>query len=1194
MAQKKCTISSDTRQASEIIAKKQKEYQALFWKYFGFPMVPRKGYKADIVANKKAIYTRKKDLKDITEKGWAARNKTNLIKKELKRLEIENKRLQKELSESIVKANILQSINKLVVGRMLKYGDSAMYDINPHVIYPAIKEYIQKQYTKPFKHLHDLDASTLGSIYNKLNKIYKKQDKAAKNYGKIGDFRDKLGIRNTMYDPASFLLESDPTMLGYDLVNKSRDLSDETFSDSAPYKNILSELLFQLRTQIENSGVQDVEKELENQVKFIHEALDGEKRNIVFQPLFQRKYNKKEKRYGFTESDQFKKDSKKYKEILNRNINNKMNEGGEIQRVIFNNKTYYYIPIKSVNSKGEEVWNAYEVPYQTTKKGNDALEKPMSKKSGNANFWIKWFSSEGLAENVNLAGRKFEGIGINGWYTAKSHKPLIGVKKNGEEFKVNALSSFELIEEGMEVPQYIWESISTIRSVLEGIKQDVLAKEKDQKEALTALVAKLSGKKFKSKMTRGELDKVMNDILGIDMNMNIAVSDGKVVTTNDYFSEVEDYVPYMYSDTDIILGLMHAHEALENKIAQYNLDLHAARESKDIKEGIKIKHKIKKNTRLLSIFDDKLQVALGMKSASDSPPLDVHSMIQFFKHRSGFMSPLPVRTKDGKGFKTYGRRKDWGVFSEYADRMFSQSHRNALKIDTLNTVAGTTKITSDYILDHVKRSLGSLDVESGVFNWRYSDAGFARLLGKIGIKATPEQLYYGAKIHSLVISGGLLKYTSALANNMQRLSLVIERGITGWHKAHRFASDDKTKKIAEEIANLAGTTDTVTALADTLLSAAGEGESPQGLYKTGGYRHLIDLTKIKWSRRKFVKFAMGDKAWNSMMEELMTRIDPKIKIDAGSLLNLYEGIWEASHGISNLDPQKKKYLKKTLSKIMTKDKINKYVGWSLSGGYIAQASGFEGLAFMPVEKQMRIEATMQGAMAAVEAGIVSQEDIEKHSDDPYWKYKQPEVLKFARIYVYNTMFGMSPAYLPKMFGGAVGTTLWKFKPYQWHQMRNEYRTMTNWWNQQKSKPNLIANLISPKSELDKKARDFLLYRGSMSAMTTFLFYTPVVGAMAKKFTQLFGNPLLTGAMQRGGESVILSAAFRTMSLLMVSGNLFDEEEDKIYQEWYRTFFPMALNMVIDTISEGDPFKFIGLYHKSAPGVIKAARDYISD
>ena len=65
MAQKKCTISSDTRQASEIIAKKQKEYQALFWKYFGFPMVPRKGYKADIVANKKAIYTRKKDLKDI-------------------------------------------------------------------------------------------------------------------------------------------------------------------------------------------------------------------------------------------------------------------------------------------------------------------------------------------------------------------------------------------------------------------------------------------------------------------------------------------------------------------------------------------------------------------------------------------------------------------------------------------------------------------------------------------------------------------------------------------------------------------------------------------------------------------------------------------------------------------------------------------------------------------------------------------------------------------------------------------------------------------------------------------------------------------------------------------------------------------------------------------------------------------------
>jgi hypothetical protein len=1200
-----CKFDNTNVEASGIVAKKYEEWRSVFYQTFGWPIISKDAIDKEIVKLKQEARLLERTLKTIKGNDSQAnaqrieiQNRIKEIKGSLTKGSGEIKSLQAESRVASKKAQTLQDIHKIIMEQTVKYADSNMYNIDPYTLFPVIKEWMQKQYTIPFNNLHDLDYKTLTSISNKLKSIYSKQDKIIK--------KNKLGpLQNQTFGPATVMFQADPTGLAFKLIQKTRSIIDQAFSDSAPYKRILKDQLKTINDFVETKqfyfdGAKTLEESSQNVIKRIHEILDGQKRNIKPQAIFT--YVKGKAKF----TDEFKRDKKEYDKKLRRSIDNGIHDGGDIQSIeISPGDVRYYIPIKRTNADGVETWNAYEVPH---KEGN--LEYPITNKSpvNKKIFWEEFLGEEGIATQTNKEGRVFQGKMQEGWYEANGYVPLSGERKTKTKgvitFMTQAYDNFSLMEDQASIDDILWGSVMSIRNVLESIRSDSVKAIEDQAQILTKITKDLLGGKGKKFMTVKELNEAVNKVMNIDMNLNFAISDGKVVTMNHFFSEMENYAPYMYSMTDIVLGLVNARDDLQNKIVQEESKYTALKNKNKLKEAIESDTKIKEMNNLISIFDEKIEITLGIKAPHEASKVNTSDLIKFAKHRSGFMSPLASENPDGT-IKSNGRRKDFNVFIEYADQMFGNINRNSLKIDTLKAITGVSPNVSNFLIDHVKRSVGRLDVEAGVFGIDYSDTRFARFLTKIkkiyskDYKVTEEMVYRAGKMHSMFISGSLLRWQSALTNQFQRASEVIESGINSFSKSHAFTTNSETKEIAKEIADLAGTTDTVTALADSLFGAAGadmSGNSFLGL-DFSGYGDLKDLAILKLGKRDFVKRALGNKFWSNMMTKLMLRTDDKMQVDQASLENVLNGVWEATHGLAKagkMSPKEVKHLKKSLIQIMEADKVNKYVGWALSGGILAGgAFGLkEGVGFIPVEIQLRTQATIQGAMDAVKAGVVSQEEIDTHAEDPYWAYKQPEVIRYARLYVYNTMFGMSPAYLPKMFSGFWGTTIWKFKPYQWHQGKAEIRIIENYMRQGGNLMDKVGGIINPKSELDRKMQRFFSTRVFISTATTMLWYAPVISEVMRSFTRLL-NPQLGSAMQRGGESVIATAIFRSilMSLAVAGGT---DEEDEMMEEWYRLFLPMFMNVAYDTLSKGDPLHALSIYHRGLYNAIDGVRDYISD
>ena len=62
----------------------------------------------------------------------------------------------------------------------------------------------------------------------------------------------------------------------------------------------------------------------------------------------------------------------------------------------------------------------------------------------------------------------------------------------------------------------------------------------------------------------------------------------------------------------------------------------------------------------------------------------------------------------------------------------------------------------------------------------------------------------------------------------------------------------------------------------------------------------------------------------------------------------------------------------------------------------------------------------------------------------------------------------------------------------------------------------------------------------------------------------------------------------------MGGAFEDDEEEKVYQDWFRYFLPVMFNIVIDTIYEEDPFKFIEIYSESLHDVLYESMQYALD
>ena len=1257
MAGNACIVD-DERQAIKAMNQKMGEWKVLYHsaKYFGHALFHKKSMKNSIIEYKKKKRTLELDLDDLRNKeklNAGERARVKGIKDDLVKLTSAINEKSKSLKSIDKKNQLLQDIESLVMSQMAKYAESSLYDINPDIIFGVLREWIQDQYTIPLRKggLHELDIDTLSSVKSKLKKIYATTNKLAKKEdpGALG------AIRNTLYDPAVVMFETDPTGLGYKLIKKTRTIQDDMNSYINGYKSRFKEIQEGLKGIIDANDIfyggsplgdsmtdDEKGKSLENLTEIVHEILDGESRYIKPISIYTT-----DEKGAFVLSPEFKEDEQEYSKKLKDAIDSglmDLNDGpGEhIQR--WTSPTgliHYYIPIKHVQEDGTEVWNAYEVPWEIYKGKESLLYPPKANKSTRNKAlikkWQEFFQRDNLTDNLE-----------EGWMQAQTFDHLNKMNKKKAIYTVHGHNNFIKTDKG-DINKSVWQQIGSIRNLLREVREDVSDMVTIQENRFKEIVEKLLNGEIPTNMTDKELKSIIKEIKNLDsMNLNFAISGGSVISSNHYFNEMENYVPYMYAFTDSLLGFINARDDLTNKLENYEKEHTAAVNKGDNVEAIKKSLMVKEANEMIDIYNDKINVTLGLKDRNETENMNAVQLIKFVKSRSGFMNPLKIEKIEidendpenvTREIINNGRRKDFGVFTDYVDGIFRQVHHNGLKPDTLNAIQGTTKSTSAYLFDHVKASIGRLDVNAALFGLDYSDERVATFLAKMQAKwqrfkgqddfipITPEVVHNAAKVQNMWISGALLKWGSALTNNFQRASVVVESDWKSLRMANSLIKNhgDSVKRVVE----LSGVTDTVVAMADSLMGAAGDITTTSGM-KAAKSHFLLKMEKGRFLKAvvsvcrhgskeglKALGLTKDDRSaaewWADVIEGMIEGFDPKQKIDARALSDVAEGIWLATNKLESivdkngkvikkpaLNATQMKALKDKLSMIMEKDQLNKYVAWALGGGFISQAETLSGLAFTKVEERRRTETFLVGGMMADQAGLIPKIWKDKHIDqiesDPTFIFTHPEAQRFGRLLVYNTMFGLSPAYLPKAFRGAIGSTLFKFKPYQWHQMRNEWRTIHNWMDTvgEKGIGKAINNIVNPfkqksLSAIEKKFRNLLAIRGTVSILSVGTLYIPVLSDISKAIRYRVLNSRVSSSMSSGAESAILSASLRTLHLGLALGGLVgDDEDEKIKEEWYRLFLPLFLNVFIDTIYGEDPFKVIQLYSRSAHAIMNEA------
>jgi len=1210
-------------------------------KTFGIPFLNKNalGLSLKRLAAKRKIL--KKEIgfinKQMSEKKAVADEKYGRMLIELQEVEDKIKQYRRDFIFNDKKNASLRKIHDLILGRLSKYQHDTLYSLDPETQFPVIFEYIQGEYTLPFTSLRDLPAQDLASIANKIEAVFKTADKKAaqKNRGELTAFE------NTVMDPALAMMESDVSTLGFQIINKSRKIIDDANSQAAPLKrrltNALSEIDMHAKSRIElNDSEKDALKvELVAQV---HRILDGEERHFKPMPVIQ--WDKKGRaRYTFKSKEV----KNLYNKILRDNIDNDWNEGGAIQKIEIDGRISYFIPIRE---PGTEVFNAYEVPYQVGANGRHSLLYPMTRR--NQQQWMDFFASEGLASHIDIYGNRNAGMMKEGRYRATENAPRQGQNKKGKEITVRSYSKYEMIDDQAAPISQVENLVTEARAVFKEIREVTNQRVLDQKGLMTEAVRTMAnhhGVTVKKFMASDELNAEFMKVTGLDsLNLNFSLYNGRAISMNQFFNEMHDYVPYRYSATDMLIGAVRARDEIATKIANKTSKLKALNETAGVERGvdkIAIRKEIKELSEQMKIQDDNVNVISGVKQKHqvDSGKINETTKMNAVKHRGTMMEPMPLyRNEHGlptfekidaygreREMISHGRRTDFGVFTEYIDDAFRQIEQNDLKIDLLHGTLQMSKATNDFVIDHVKASMGRLDVKAGFFNLDYSDSKWAKMLtgvtkkfwGNEDFEVTEEMVYRSAKFHSMVISGSLLGYTSALNNYFQRLSAWIEGTANGYSEAKKFIDDYPV--LAEQIADAAGVTDTLNAMADALMGAS------DGAYTKGsGMLALGSYAILKLDKQKFLESALDNQWWRNRVNGMIARKDPSKKIDLTTMRQALSAIHDATHGaqafmakneLSKLSPKQLKSFTKKLETIMEVEEINKYVGWKLNGGFLAETkAGTKLLGFQPSELEMRKQIAVQGVLEAEKAGMIPSTWRETFADNTFKRLTHPNAIAYSRLLVYNTLFGLSPAYLPKMFRGAWGTFLWKFKPYQWHQARNEMRTMENWWRGvpegQKTKelvriiglsvkesPYLPGKPDSSLSNTERKMARFIISRGLISLLTTGLVHTPMFNWAINAMKYKVFNRQVSGAVQRGGESVLVSGMLQLLLTgVAITGMGFgdDDERGDIYQGAYRYFLPIFANVLIDTFTGEDPTKALQIYSKGAHTAVNLVSDIVSD
>ena len=787
------------------------------------------------------------------------------------------------------------------------------------------------------------------------------------------------------------------------------------------------------------------------------------------------------------------------------------------------------------------------------------------------------------------------------------------------------------------MPAELFDLHHKLNEMFQQVAQDIIENNK-KIEARMKIVLKniVGGDEEKIDLRKININELIAEKMNVDidlLNMNINVTgntlkDARIWTVNSEFSERRNYMPIIYSDPDKISMLLKSRQkaiSMRDKVQKdYDRVKNEVATEENVKEKNKLKDRLKELNTLVVHEDATVKRVLGM--SPNVPKVNQITAVKAAKHRSSQSNPLEQTTEVTVNGETttevtnHGRRKDSGVFSDYLQQTYISMEQNEVKMQLLEALdKGMSETMKEYTIDQVKASFGRDDVKAGFLFLDYSDVKM--MLNETG---TLNDVGYLLDVNNKLLSANLLKSpVTALVNNFQRMGYGIVSDMGLVLDAMEWRTNPANAKEVRDAAAFAGITDEITTIADGLipgnLSAEGQEHWLSGFWN----KAIMGALVLSSSRSDFIKKTLRGSGmvatfWQKTADFLVYQDVSRFGIDIKKPLSeqqqqLFEAreealsdMWLLTRGLAIVDEdtgevidlipkEERPYLDKKLGRTFANNIINSHLQFSLQGGALMHLWGARPgmLKFTESEKNMRIESLY----------IAAEELKRKGTIDPELKsinlYKHPKVVAHARLLVNNVMFSMSTANLPKMFRGKIGKTLFKFKPYMWNQMGAEYNIMQSWWYNVANENLNIADrmnvikdtLINPKGPEQKQMRSLFVTRGLATAVTTTGTHMIFGAKFARTIMRRMFGYAGVNVATRGADFQIMKVLMNAfLTGLMFSGAWGDEDE-KVYQEFRRNFYPIFVNIILDTWRGEDPWRGVRVYSTGLYNMIDMIREF---
>jgi len=1121
------------------------------------------------------------------------------------------------------KMKLLKDLEKIILDQYKLYADNQFYQTQPIPSFTAVKDWARKQLRgEAFNTFDELDIGQLKALKFKLGMIYKKMNKEIAN-------DDKHGWRSQqLYDPGAVLFEHDPTGLGYTTINNLKYMPDRIFSRS----NIFNE-----KIDIQRDKFNDMIRYMSQQAN-----LEKPQERLLFQEATAEAFEiLDEQIMNFNPTPMFKwvegkivwliSDAQKaaIAKIYESNLDsheggNGLGARGDIKTTTINGISRIYIPIKQLREDNKEVYDVFELPFYLHESGVKKLHDPFNEEI------LEEFFEDGirLAAYTSKDGKESTANMPSGYHktlrkandTANFDTSDEFIIRSYQDYMPYELQSVKNTKTGdnfsIDGEQY-WNIISDLRTALLGVHQETAEEITQFNIDLKATVVNIYSEYKKTgkslDLSRGftkeviqQMVKEVGNLQGLNANFGVK---GKGANTEiigaNMFNQRINYMPHQYYDGDYIKSQLENIDKIKEKIKS---DIKRHEGFKAAGKDLLAKTTATKISNSREDIQDTLQsieIKLGKVDVNEIDLTDDDGQINTVKNsrhsktRAGAMNPITVKNSDGI-ITNRGIKKTWDVFSDYGRNVYTDLEQKKIILQTMNALIHTNAQTANYLVDHVKSGLGDPNTNAGFAGVDYSDSRLKKaaeailnsLPGVNGKKVSMKGIQAFVSANSAAISASLLRVGAPLTNNFQVFNLAMK---SGWEKSWetwRLWKDDGNRKIIEKAAQRAGVTDTIVALADALTQLTGD-------EMMWGGDAFVDLALIKMNKRDFLN-KFEDSGWGSWIQNRFEKMDEETKANFGDSKDVAGGLWDMLDNITNEEwnGNIKKEIAKHLDGLISKKQLQKYTSHALKGGVWSHHPKTKAIMSMVgTETFVRTMGFLDGALNAWDYMDQSRYNDRLDKDQTWleWLLEQPEAVENGRVTVQLTMFGISPAFLSPMFKGSIGKVLTKFKPFVWHQVREEWKYFENFMAQhsehddsavkkilkstyESAKLTMWKGLpfrdISKLTKPEQQFRNLLLYRGLVSVLASIIQHNAPGSAVLKAIFMKGGNRTTSNALFRGGESAIISMLIQsTMTLGMLSGIFDHGEDDEKYDEVMDSFMwmfsPMIVNMIYQALKAED-------------------------